>query len=51
MFSSDPSKIAVMREKGKKVLIDKIYKNQNDFLDSDESSLNTTFDSEKEREK
>ena len=28
LFASDPSKLAVMREKNKKVLLDKIHKTQ-----------------------
>lgn len=47
---SDPSKLAVMRDKNKLVMIDKIYKNQQEFLDSNESSLNTTIKSEEEEE-
>eukprot|EP00347_Sterkiella_histriomuscorum_P014074 403362261 len=50
-YTSDPSKVAVMIDKERKVMIEKIYKNQHEFLDSEESSLNTTFDSEKERER
>jgi hypothetical protein len=46
MIASDPSKLAVMKEKGKKVQLDKIYRNQEEFLNSDESSLNSSVHSD-----
>ncbi|CDW80815.1 UNKNOWN [Stylonychia lemnae] len=46
---SDPTKLAVMKSTIK-VNINKIYKNQDEFLDSDQSSLNTTKNSDYEEE-
>lgn len=44
---SNPSKLAVMSQPDK-ALLHKIYHNEQEFLDSDESSLNTTVKSEVE---
>lgn len=43
-FASNPSKLAVMSQTNK-ALLEKIYRNEHDFLNSDESSLNTTYKS------
>lgn len=45
-LASDPTRLAVMHDPNMKVLTHKIYRNQGEFLDSDESSLNTSHNSD-----
>lgn len=50
LIASNPSKVSIMTHPGKIANTNKIYKTKNEFLDSDEDSLNTTGKSEEMRQ-
>lgn len=51
MLVSNPQRLAVLKDQDKKVQLEKIYKTQEEFLDSDEESLNSSVHSQDERSK